>query len=252
MAPFLQVEPAAPTAAGPTAPPRGGWVLAMGALAAPLFLLPLGRSMGWFLASLFHEAGHCAVAWIFGMPAVPAIRLDGHAAAVHRDQVHALVVVVTLTAVAFLVTRVRTPRARLWGALALIAYALLAWTPMHEVPHLLAGHAAELAFAGLALSRAVTGRRTFGTAEQVTYAACGFYLLGKNLWLFGGLAFSEHARAAYANAGSFGLTQDLTRAAQALGWSLPAVAACMLILALAVPLLLAVVLMHRPSRGKLR
>jgi len=71
--------------------------LAAGLATAPLLAAtPLLRTMGWFLASLTHETGHAATAWFFGMPAVPAIRLDGHAAAVHGGQVTVLVGVLAL------------------------------------------------------------------------------------------------------------------------------------------------------------
>ena len=49
--------------------------LGMGALLAPVFsLTPILQYMGWFLGSLCHEIGHSVVAWVFGMPAFPAIR----------------------------------------------------------------------------------------------------------------------------------------------------------------------------------
>ena len=59
----------------------------VGVLLAPvLTLTPILQYMGWFLGSLCHETGHVAAAWAMGCPAFPAIRLDGHAAALHREQ----------------------------------------------------------------------------------------------------------------------------------------------------------------------
>ena len=43
--------------------------------------------MTWFMCSLCHEIGHSAIAIVCGMPSYPAIRLDGHAAAVHQEQI---------------------------------------------------------------------------------------------------------------------------------------------------------------------
>src|SRR5262245_29502819 len=71
---------------------REPWIfLGLGLLTAPVFAwTPLLQYMGWFLASLVHEMGHASVAWLCGMPAVPAISLAGHAAAVHGEQSLAL------------------------------------------------------------------------------------------------------------------------------------------------------------------
>ena len=67
--------------------PRGWFYIILGIFLAPIlsftFLL---KYIGWFFGALVHEMGHCAVAYFFGCIAFPAIRLDGHAAAFHRDQ----------------------------------------------------------------------------------------------------------------------------------------------------------------------
>src|SRR5687768_14230403 len=56
---------------------REPWIyLAIGLATAPVFALtPILGFMGWFLASLVHEMGHAAFAWVCGMPAIPAISL---------------------------------------------------------------------------------------------------------------------------------------------------------------------------------
>jgi hypothetical protein len=64
----------------------------------------------------------------------------------------------------------------------------------------------------------------------------GWFLAGKNLLLFAGLATRAASRAHYTENGSFGLTNDLIRVAEdVLGWRLESVAW------LAVPCALAVV-----------
>ncbi|MDF1700613.1 MAG: hypothetical protein P1V36_05595 [Planctomycetota bacterium] len=221
--------PRPPKASGP--PP---WlVMGIGACLAPsLRLLPLLQYVGWFLASLVHETGHCVAAWIFGLPAYPAIRLDGHAAAMHSEQ--KLVLVAFVWALLGWVTWKlrRHERGRLVAAGAVILYPLLAFSQGHELIHLLAGHGGELAFAGIFFFRALSGGFTESTAERITYAACAWFLLGRNVVLDFGLMSSEVARTAYAGNGSFGLTQDFIRAARMLGWPLGGVGALMLLLSL--------------------
>lgn len=207
----------------------------IGAVIAPVFaLVPLLQYMGWFLASLVHELGHTVVAWLFGQPAFPAIRLDGHAAAVHSDQKLFLVVLVGL-GLAALFWHVRNrPRVRIVAGAGLALYPLLALTDAREVIHLLGGHLSEMVFAGIFFYRALSGGFTESTAERITYATMAWFLLGRNVIMNGGLMLSEAARRAYHGNGSFGLTNDFIRAARELGWSLEGVAALMMLFALAV------------------
>ena len=81
--------------------PEAAWqpwlYLAIGLVTAPVFgFTPILQFMGWFLASLVHEMGHATVAWLCGMPAMPAISLAGHAAAVHQEQSKFLLALVVL------------------------------------------------------------------------------------------------------------------------------------------------------------
>lgn len=216
--------------------PAGAGFLAAGVpLALALGFLPIAQYMGWFLASLVHEMGHAAAAWACGMPAVPAIRLDGHAAAVHGEQLEWLCLgaIGLLAYLAFQVEG-RVARVAILVA-ALVVYPAVAYTEARDVLHLAAGHGAELAFATLALWRAVTGGFTQSAAERALYAGVGWYLLGSNVALTAGLMTSDLARADYASNGSFGLTNDYLRLAQDhLGLPLEAVAAGMTVPALAV------------------
>jgi hypothetical protein len=205
--------------------------LALGLATAPVFALtPILGFMGWFLASLVHEMGHAALAWFCGMPAVPAISLAGHAAAIHSDQVPLFVACVAAL-LAFGAWRIFEGRAR-WIALGLIAvfYPLIALTGLKELLHLLAGHGGELAFATLALWKALDGGFTDSRAERALYGTVGWYLLGKNALLCFGLMTSQSARSRYHQNGSFGLQNDLIRVANdVLGWPLEGVAFCMLV-----------------------
>jgi hypothetical protein len=213
---FPLSEPSVEPSIEQGADPREPWIyLAIGAVTAPVFALtPLLGFMGWFLASLVHEMGHSAVAWFFGMPAFPAISLEGHAASVHSDQIvfFALVVWAGLGGAAwhFLEGRAR------WIALGIVAvvYPALAFTQAKEFLQLLAGHGGELAFGVLALWKTLDGGFTESRLERALYGTVGWYLLGKNAKLCLGLMFSGSSREWYAENGSFGLTNDMIRAAE--------------------------------------
>lgn len=233
-APFLGSD----SASFPAAAPRPRWgaarVLVLGAVLAPLFLLPILRYMGWFLASLVHETGHCLFAWLFGHPAFPAIRLDGHAAAVHREQ-HLILVVLVGAVLAWLLYLARNRRRlRILAGVGLVLYPLLALTEGRDILHLLGGHLGELAFAGIFFVRALSGGVTESLAERVTYAVCAWFLTGRNVVLAFSLMTSEAARAHYAGSGSYGLTNDYLRVARDhLHWSLEGVAGLMLLCSIA-------------------
>jgi hypothetical protein len=208
----------------------------LGLVTAPVFALtPMLGYMGWFLASLVHEMGHAAVAWLFGMPAIPAISMDGHAAAVHSQQQVVLVLLVTagLAAAAW---RWLDGKLRWAGlALALGLHPLLAFTGAKDLLHLLAGHGGELVFATLCLWKALDGGFTASRLERALYGTVGWYLVGKNVFLCFGLMTSADARATYHENGSFGFTNDFLRVAhEVVGCQLQTVAFLMLVASLAV------------------
>jgi hypothetical protein len=210
---------------------REPWVfLGLGLLTAPVFAwTPLLQYMAWFLASLVHEMGHAGLAWLCGMPAIPAISLAGEAAAVHgaQSRLAALSVAAVLAALAW--TRLAgRARAVVLSALVL-GYPVLAFTSMREVVHLLAGHGAELLFATLCLWKTLDGGFTDSRSERVLYGTVGWMLLGRNLGLCWGLIRSATARSEYRASGSFGLTNDYLRVAELLDWRLPVVASGMLL-----------------------
>lgn len=189
--------------------------LGIGLVTAPIFALtPLLNYMGWFLASLVHEMGHAAFAWLCGMPAMPAISLDGHAAAVHSEQSLFLVALIALGLGAG-AWNVFTGRVR-WIVLALlaVAYPAIALTSAKELLHLLAGHGGELAFATLCLWKTLDGGFTDSKLERALYGMLGWFLLGKNAHLCFALMQSAGARAEYDANGSFGLTNDYIRVAE--------------------------------------
>ncbi|MEM7205122.1 MAG: hypothetical protein AAF628_33015 [Planctomycetota bacterium] len=208
-----------------------------GVLLAPLFgLTPLLRYMAWFLTSLTHEMGHCAAAWFCGCPAYPAIRLDGHAAAMHAEQMIVLAGVIwfALGAAAW------HQRGDRWRGLGLgaatLLYPAVAFTGLRELVFLLAGHGGEIAFAMVFLWRALAGGFSHSMAERVAYSTLGWLLVGRNVILSLRLVLSPQGRADYASSGSFGLTNDYLRVADdVFGGPLELVAAPMGLLAVALP-----------------
>ena len=172
------------------------------------------------------------MAWFFGAPAYPAIRIDGHAAAMHSEQ-RVFIAVAVLLGLMWLTWQCRArPTLRIVLGVAVLLYPIFAFTHAHDVIHLLAGHAGELAFAGVFFYRALSGGFTESVPERITYACCAWFLLGKNVIMNFGLMTSEASRAAYASNGSFGLTQDFIRAAREVGCSLAGIGAIMLLLSL--------------------
>ena len=220
--------------------PREPYVwLGLGLVTAPIFALtPLLQIMGWFVSALVHEMGHAAMGWFFGTPAIPAIRLDGHAAAFHQGQLPwlVLVIAVCLGATGWRVFGGTRGRAVTLGLVAL--YLAVAFSPLHESLFLLAGHGGEYVIAAVFLWRCAVGGFVHSRAERLLYGTLGWFLLGENLLLSGRLLFSAMARSDYAGSGSFGLTNDYLR----MGLPLPLVAGAMGLVGIAiVPLVLYVI-----------
>ena len=203
--------------------------------------------MGWFLAALVHETGHCAVAWAAGCPAIPAISLGGHAMAAHGAQQTMLCFVVwfALGALTWQFRQTK-PWVYILGGATLL-YPLIAFTGLKEFFFLTGGHLGELTFAVIFFWRAVVGGFSRSGAERVTYATVAWFLFGSNVWLSGGLLFSDEVRSWYAASGSFGLTNDYIRLARSvMHVDLGVVAFLMLAVTLTVPFL--AWLLARPHR----
>jgi hypothetical protein len=206
---------------------------------------------GWFLTSLVHEMGHSAVALFFGCFAVPAIRLDGHAAAVHSCQ-NTLGAIFVWVALGILAWRFRDRRPWLITfVVAAALYPLFAFTDLKEFLHLIGGHAAELIFATIFFWRALTGGFVDQPAERPFYAALGWLWSGGAVVLFASLTFSAASRDWYLQNGSFGLENDLIRIARLIGVSLPVVSFPLLLVSfLPLPLAFLLARQRTPSRAK--
>jgi hypothetical protein len=235
--PVLIAPRSAPRFALPEALP----LLLLGLVLANGFALPIGRYMGWFLASLVHEMGHAGMAWICGAAAFPAIRLDGHAAAVHGEHSAAFALFVT-AAIGFLAWMAYDhgrPRLAILAGAGVVVQPLIAFTGLREIAFLAAGHLGEIGFAALAFHRVFDAEKS--RTERVLYATVGGFLVFRNATLFLGLMTSQDAVIEYYGSGSFGMKNDLLRLAEdALSWSLGSVASWFLLLTLAAPLLVLV------------
>ncbi len=210
--------------------------LLVGAALAPVFTFtPILKFMGWFLGALCHETGHCVVAWLAGCPAYPAISLAGHAMARHGAQSMFLCFMIW-TAIAYITWTVRRNTHALVGmGAAVLLYPLFAFTGVREGLFLLGGHVAELSFAGIFFWRTLVGGFTDSRAERVAYATVAWFLVGRNVWLAGGLMWSDEVIAWYQRATSFGIPNDYIRLSRdVLGVGLGTVAFFMLLAALAV------------------
>jgi hypothetical protein len=240
-----RVTPAAP------APVRKRWMepvfqeksgryhLGVGLLLACFFSLPffLFKSIGWFFESLVHEMGHTLVSYALGSIALPALRLDGHAATVHLEPSVGLQIVVwlllALGAGWFWLQRQRPLLITL--AICVVGYPFLAFSSAKEWLFLIGGHGGELVIATIFLWRSLIPSHKVLPEERTLYAALGWYLWLQNLIMNWNLMRSEESRAWYTENGSFGLENDWIRLADTFGWSLEGTATVMLIAFLLAP-----------------
>ena len=207
-----------------------------GTLAPLLSWGPILGFMGWFLASLIHELGHCAVSWFAGCPAIPAISLSGHAAAAHGTQIPLLCYAIWAS-LGFGVYALRERGSWPWIlAFAALVYPAFAFTSLRQLIFLLAGHVCEIGLAAVFLRRAAGSAGLLSSpTERVLSAALGWHLIARNLLLCRGIIWDESVRSWYETSGSFGLPNDYTRVAHDhLQLRIETVAAGMLVFGLAV------------------
>ena len=187
--------------------------LPLGVLFTSIGLL---RYPAWLFSSIIHEAGHTLYALFVGCPALPGIRLDGHAATVHGEQMLWLTLIVwaALGYLAWLSWRTYNTLLRFLGMSPAVLYPLLAYhEPTREVTHLLSGHLGELVFAGVFFWRSATGWYVGGSADRAANSMIGWYLVLSNAYLAYGLVYLPSIRKWYFSSGSFGLTNDYLRVA---------------------------------------
>jgi hypothetical protein len=220
---------------------RVGWcAFGGGAVAALAALrLPLAQAALSGLTTLVHEMGHAAFGWLFGYPSIPAFDFSyGGGVTLQQDRIPVLAFAVA-GAAGYGAYALRA-RAGLRNALlALLGlYVPLALTRGHEAVILAMGHGGELAFATLALHRALSGRGCTVAAERPLYGLVGWFLVLSGLAFAWRLRSSALDRALYEDAKGGGHWMDFSRLAeQYLHVSLEAVATGFLVLCLLPPAL---------------
>lgn len=246
---------APPPAPPPTRPePRGAqgvataWnALAPGVRALLVAFVP-SVLLGWFfpfrvmgegISFFVHELGHTFVAWFFGCTALPAIVMT-----IVFEQNRAVAALVW-GGLVFLAVRYR--RAARWNLVfagAALLYPLLAFTKAHVTAFDLGGHLAEAAFAAWAFRRVVRSERP--EWERVVWAFFAFYLVARNVKLFGGVALRAAARTDYLTVAIAG-QNDLVKVAATTGLALTTLAFLVATLFLVVPLGVLVLALRRPA-----
>lgn len=235
--PPAQVGPAHATEAAAPAGVTAAWGRLSPAVRALAVAFVPSVLLGWFfpfrvmgegISFLVHELGHTLVAWFFGCSALPAIVLT-----VVFAQNRAVAAVVWGALVFLAVKYRRAPRWNVLFAAIASLYPLVAFTQAHVTAFDLGGHLAELAFAAWAFRRVVHGERP--EWERPVWAFFAFYLVMRNVRLFGGVALSEAARGEYLTVAIAG-QNDLVKVAATTGLALTTLAALTALLFLVVPL----------------
>ncbi len=191
------------------------------ALSPLLALVPFLQLWGWFFQALVHETGHALAAWAVGVPALPTLSITAEAATVHGEQLWPLTLVAWAGLVALCLRRTRGLSRHAGLAALAVLHPIIAHSSLREAWHLVSGHAAELVVGGLFLARTLPGARLRDPRhehlERGLYSVLGWFLIGRNLLLAGGLVASVTTRARYAAAGSLGLENDLVRLSELWG-----------------------------------
>jgi hypothetical protein len=251
-APPRAVEPtaaprAAPDRSAPGSVPAAWRTLAPGVRALLVAFVP-SVLLGWFfpfrvmgegISFLVHELGHTLVAWFFGCSAMPAIVMT-----IVFAQSRVFAALVWGALVFFAVKYRHAPRWNVGLAALALAYPLVAFTPAHVTAFDVGGHLAEVAFAAWAFRRAVRGERP--EWELSVWAFFAFYLVARNVRLFGGVVLSAAARTDYQTIAITG-QNDMVKVAATTGLSLTTIAALTALVFLVVPLGALVFALHAPA-----
>ncbi|MBT3374800.1 MAG: hypothetical protein HN742_21650 [Lentisphaerae bacterium] len=194
---------------------RAGWV-ALGtglALAFVPFFMPRIRWILSYFATLVHEIGHSAAAWVFGYPSIPAFdfRYGGGVAVTELEASTWVLVVLGIAFLAFLANNYRDRAILTLSLLGLACYLVLRITSLHRLLILYLGHGTELLFAVLFIYRAASNWAVHHGVERLLYAVIGFYLAFANVAFCRSLLIDEGYRAIYFDGKAEGMPNDFYR-----------------------------------------
>ncbi|NRA37104.1 MAG: hypothetical protein HRU15_03100 [Planctomycetes bacterium] len=193
----------------------------------------------WWWGALCHEIGHVLVNNYLGMPSYPVLSPSG-AMAVHLRQTFILNLIM-FAATVYLAWNIR--KVAYWSCLAwaaVVMYPILATHYLtQELMQNYGGVGGELLFAAIFMWRGWTGGFIESQAERPVYTAVAWIMIIDNFNFALGLIFSSSFRAMYSSNGSFGLTNDLIKAASNMGVSLQTAALPLLLATIATPIFVA-------------
>jgi len=204
-----------------------------------------------YMVTFFHELGHAATWWFFGYPALPTFDAEyGGGMTYHAER--SVLLLCGLYALSVLAAG--SMAAKQWLLPALVIFVLaavhgvLVWTGGDEVLGLFMGHGAEILVGGFCLYRGMAGMTDGSQVERWLNAVFGWFVFLRIFDFCYGLATDEVAREVYEQQkGGHGFG-DLSRLADLLNISLPAVAVCTLLLAAGV-MMVAVVAGYRARQN---
>ncbi len=156
--------------------------------------------MGWLLQAIVHEGGHTLMSLALGRFALPRISLDGHVpyTMVSDSRMLWLCAFVWLVLLFLAYEAWRSKFLRITATSAAVLYPFIALSNRYsQLAILLAGHGAELLFAGICLWRAQTGLFTHHQVERAAYSIVGWYFVFSNFLMCLDLLRNPATRAQY-------------------------------------------------------
>ena len=188
-----------------------------------LLLLPVAES-GHYMAVAFHEPGHAASNWLFGIPSLPLVDAEsggGMTYSIGRSYaVLAGIYALFAGAAVLALYKKRRDYALLAAAIAFV-HATLVWCGRDASISYFMGHGMEAITAGYLLNRALAGwNKPACRADSFVSLALCLHLTGRMLLLGLALAFSNERHLSYFVQKGFRGEADLDKLAASVGASL--------------------------------
>lgn len=180
------------------------------AIAVLLFLVPITRFILNYFVILVHELGHAIAFWLFGYLAVPTFNfMDGGGITLPLGRLSLLTTII-LGGLGYLCYHYRhnIPTQRFCG-IVLLSYAVLNFTPLHNIVVVAMGHGGELGAIAFCLYCALGNYYCPVPGERFLFAMLGWFTLFSTLGFMGQLIFSNTFRAEYFNGIGGRLDNDL-------------------------------------------